>query len=56
MEGDTTNFYIYKKIKGFDLLITRISRGIAVGSELQYADELTLGRSLQQRQVFDFGQ
>jgi recombination protein RecR len=56
MEGDTTNFYIYKKIKAFDLLITRISRGIAVGSELQYADELTLGRSLQQRQVFDFGQ
>jgi recombination protein RecR len=56
MEGDTTNFYIYKKIKTFDLLITRISRGIAVGSELQYADELTLGRSLQQRQVFDFGQ
>jgi len=56
MEGDTTNFYIYKKIKGFDLLITRISRGIAVGSDLQYADELTLGRSLQQRQVFDFGQ
>jgi recombination protein RecR len=56
MEGDTTNFYIYKKIKAFDVLITRISRGIAVGSELQYADELTLGRSLQQRQVFDFGQ
>jgi recombination protein RecR len=56
MEGDTTNFYIYKKIKAFDVLITRISTGIAVGSELQYADELTLGRSLQQRQVFDFGQ
>ena len=56
MEGDTTNFYIYKKIKAFDILITRISRGIAVGSELQYADELTLGRSLQQSQVFDFGQ
>jgi recombination protein RecR len=52
MEGDTTNFYIYKKIKTLDLLITRISRGIAVGSELQYADELTLGRSLQQRLVF----
>ena len=55
MEGDTTNFYIYKKIKVFDVLITRISRGIAVGSELQYADELTLGRSLQQRQVFQSG-
>jgi recombination protein RecR len=56
MEGDTTNFYLYKKIKDYDLLVTRISRGIAVGSELQYADELTLGRSLQQRQVFDFAQ
>jgi recombination protein RecR len=56
MEGDTTNFYIYKKIKDYNLLITRISRGIAVGSELQYADELTLGRSLQQRQVFDLAQ
>jgi recombination protein RecR len=56
MEGDTTNFYIFKKIKAYDLLVTRISRGIAVGSELQYADELTLGRSLQQRQIFDLQQ
>jgi len=56
MEGDTTNFYIYKKIKEYPLLITRISRGIAVGSEIQYADELTLGRSLQQRQLFDLAQ
>lgn len=56
MEGDTTNFYIYKKIKGYELVISRISRGIAVGSELQYADELTLGRSLQQRQLFDLTQ
>lgn len=56
MEGDTTNFYIYKKIKNFELVVTRISRGIAVGSELQYADELTLGRSLQQRQLFDLAQ
>jgi recombination protein RecR len=53
MEGDTTNYYIFKKLKRYEVLITRISRGIAVGSELQYADELTLGRSLQQRQVFD---
>ena len=53
MEGDTTNYYLFKKLKRYEVLITRISRGIAVGSELQYADELTLGRSLQQRQVFD---
>ena len=55
MEGDTTNFYLYKKLQHFDCLVTSISRGIAVGSELQYADELTLGRSLQQRQVFQSG-
>lgn len=56
MEGDTTNFYIYKKIKELDIIVSRISRGIAVGSELQYADELTLGRSLQQRQLFELTQ
>ena len=54
--SSTTNFYIFKKIKVYELLVTRISRGIAVGSELQYADELTLGRSLQQRQIFDLQQ
>jgi recombination protein RecR len=52
MEGDTTNFYLYKKISGFDVLITTLSRGVSVGSELQYADEVTLGRSLLQRQQF----
>ena len=52
MEGDTTNFYLYKKISAFELLITTLSRGVSVGSELQYADEVTLGRSLLQRQQF----
>jgi recombination protein RecR len=52
MEGDTTNFYLFKKIKDFDILITTLSRGVSVGSELQYADEITLGRSLIQRQEF----
>lgn len=52
MEGDTTNFYLYKKIATFDILITTLSRGVSVGSELQYADEITLGRSLLQRQQF----
>ncbi|MFM7666569.1 MAG: recombination mediator RecR [Bacteroidota bacterium] len=52
MEGDTTNFYLYKKISTFELLITTLSRGVSVGSELQYADEVTLGRSLLQRQQF----
>jgi recombination protein RecR len=52
MEGDTTNFYLYKKIKDFEVLITTLSRGVSVGSELQYTDEITLGRSLIQRQQF----
>lgn len=52
MEGDTTNFYLFKKLQPYTPYITTLSRGVAVGSELQYADELTLGRSLQQRQEF----
>ena len=53
MEGDTTNFYIYKQIKNTDVITSTIARGIAVGDELQYADEVTLGRSLVQRVPFD---
>ena len=52
MEGDTTNFYLFKRIDREGLIITTLSRGVSVGSELQYADELTLGRSLEQRQEF----
>lgn len=52
VEGDTTNFYIYKKVKETGVLISSISRGVSVGSELQYADEITLGRSLVNRQPF----
>lgn len=52
MEGDTTNFYLFKKLSGSNVPITTLSRGIAVGSELQYADELTLSRSIQQRTPF----
>lgn len=46
MEGDTTNFYIYKKLKEFEIKITTIARGVSVGGELEYTDELTLGRSI----------
>lgn len=49
MEGDTTTFYISKKLAGTPARITTISRGIAVGGELEYADEITLGRSIQNR-------
>jgi recombination protein RecR len=49
MEGDTTNFYLYKKLKQFEVKITTIARGVAVGGELEYTDELTLGRSILNR-------
>ncbi|MDN3707978.1 recombination mediator RecR [Myroides ceti] len=53
MEGDTTNFYIYRQIKDCEIITSTIARGIAVGDELQYADEVTLGRSLLHRVPFD---
>lgn len=53
MEGDTTNFYIYKQIKDFDIITSTIARGIAIGDELEYADEITLGRSLIHRVPFE---
>jgi recombination protein RecR len=53
MEGDTTNFYIYKQIADVDVVISTIARGIAVGDELEYADEVTLGRSILQRVPFE---
>jgi recombination protein RecR len=53
MEGDTTNFYIFKQIEGCDIVTTTIARGIAVGDELEYADEVTLGRSILNRIPFE---
>lgn len=53
MEGDTTNFYLFRKMADFDVQITTLSRGVAVGTELQYTDELTLGRSIINRMPFD---
>jgi recombination protein RecR len=53
MEGDTTNFYIFKQIETFDVEITTIARGISVGDELEYADEVTLGRSIVNRIPFE---
>ena len=49
MEGDTTAFYINKRLQNIEVEVTTLARGVAVGDELQYADELTLIRSLQQR-------
>jgi recombination protein RecR len=52
MEGDTTNYYIYRKLDGTDVKMSVLSRGISVGDELEYADEATLGRSLVNRMPF----
>ena len=53
MEGDTTNFYIFRKLADFDVRITVIARGISVGGELEYTDEVTLGRSIINRIPFN---
>ena len=53
MEGDTTNFYIYRKLSQYDVRLSVIARGISVGDELEYTDEVTLGRSILNRTLFD---
>jgi len=53
MEGDTTNFYLSKKLNEFDLELSTLSKGVAVGSELQYADQITLSQSIMNRQPFE---
>jgi len=53
MEGDTTNFYLYRKLKDFPIRISTLARGVAVGDELAYADEITLGRSILNRTPFE---
>ena len=53
MEGDTTNFYIYKQLAGLEIKMSTIARGVAVGDELEYADEVTLGRSIINRIPFE---
>lgn len=53
MEGETTNFYIFRKIKGFSIQISTIARGVGFGDELEYTDEITLGRSIKNRMPFE---
>ena len=55
MEGDTTAFFITKKLKGEDIKITSIARGVPIGSELEYTDEITLGRSILGRKAYEQG-
>ena len=53
IEGDTTNFYIYKKLKDLNVEISTIARGVAIGDELEYTDEVTLGRSILNRMPYE---
>ncbi|MGQ8335860.1 recombination mediator RecR [Sunxiuqinia sp. A32] len=53
MEGDTTNFFIYKKLKDLNVRISTLARGVSIGDELEYADEITLGRSIKNRMNFE---
>jgi recombination protein RecR len=53
MEGDTTNFYIYRKLGGLDIKVSVIARGVSIGDEIEYADEITLGRSILNRTNFN---
>lgn len=53
MEGDTTNFYLYRKFRGYELHITTLARGVSIGDDLEYADELTLGKSIMNRTLFE---
>lgn len=53
LEGDTTNFFIFKQIESYNIITTTIARGISVGDELEYADEVTLGRSIVNRIPFE---
>ena len=53
MEGDTTNFFLYKRLNKFNIKLSIIARGISFGDELEFADEITLGRSIINRKTFD---
>lgn len=52
MEGDTTNFYIFRRLNKYNLLLTTLARGVAVGDELEYTDEITLGRAINNRNPY----
>jgi len=55
MEGDTTTFFLYRKFSAYPVKITTLARGVAIGDELEYTDEITLGRSIVNRMPFDPG-
>ena len=53
MEGDTTNFYIYRKLKNHPVTVSTLARGVSIGDELEYTDQVTLGRSIVNRTLFE---
>ena len=53
MEGDSTNFYIFKKLKDYPIKITTLAPGVSIGDEIEYTDEITLGRSIVNRMLFE---
>jgi recombination protein RecR len=55
MEGDTTNYYLYKRLSKFNIRLTTLARGVAVGDELEYTDEITLGRAINNRNAYQQG-
>ena len=52
MEGDTTNFYLYKRLNKYDVILSTLARGVAIGDELEYTDEITLGRAINNRNPY----
>jgi recombination protein RecR len=52
MEGDTTNYYLYKKLSKYNISLTTLARGVAIGDELEYTDEITLGRAINNRNPY----
>jgi recombination protein RecR len=52
MEGDTTNYYLYKRLSKYDISLTTLARGVAIGDELEYTDEITLGRAINNRNPY----
>ncbi|MCU0363946.1 MAG: recombination protein RecR, partial [Bacteroidales bacterium] len=52
MEGDTTNFYLFRRLSRYKVLLSTLARGVAVGDELEYTDEITLGRAINNRNPY----
>jgi recombination protein RecR len=52
MEGDTTNYYLYKRLNKYNIILSTLARGVAIGDELEYTDEITLGRAINNRNLY----